>query len=69
MVLAGRLRRVLPCLRLASIPKVRQRGFRVFSTTQDLIDHAKSIVPCQLMPYGRKRFFLTVEGEVGNCPN
>ncbi len=41
----------------------------VFPTTQDLIDHAKSIVPRDLTPCERQRFFLPVEAEVGDCPN
>ena len=41
----------------------------VFSTTQALIDHAQSVVPRELTPCERKRFFLPVEGEVGDCPN
>ncbi len=45
------------------------RIFSVFQTTQDLIDHAKSIVPRELTPCERKRFFLPVEAEVGDCPN
>ena len=45
------------------------RVFNVYPTTQDLIDHARSIVPRQLTPCERKRFFLPVEGEVGDCPN
>ncbi len=42
---------------------------RVFANTQELIDHARSIVPRDLTPCERKRFFLPVEGEVGDCPN
>ena len=45
------------------------RIFNVFQTTQDLIDHARSIVPRALTPCERERFFLPVEGEVGDCPN
>jgi len=45
------------------------RIFNVFQTTQDLIDHARSIVPRQLTACERKRFFLPAEGEVGDCPN
>ena len=43
--------------------------FDLPATTQDLIDHAKSIVPRELTPCERKHFFLPVEGEVGDCPN
>ncbi len=42
------------------------RIFSVFQTTQDLIDHANSIVPRELTPCERKRFFLPVE--IGDCP-
>ncbi len=45
------------------------RVFRVFPTTQALIDHARSVVPRELTPCERKRFFLPVEGGVGDCPN
>ena len=45
------------------------RVFNVYPTTQALIDHARSVVPRQLTPCERKRFFLPVEGEVGDCPN
>ena len=41
----------------------------VFPTTQALIDHARAVVPRELTPCERKRFFLPVEGEVGDCPN
>jgi len=41
------------------------RIFNVFQTTQDLIDHAKSIVPRDLTPRERRRFFLPVEPRVG----
>jgi WD40 repeat protein len=45
------------------------RVSQVFSTTQALIDHARSLVPRDLTPCERKRFFLPLEGEVGRCPN
>ncbi len=45
------------------------RIFRVFPTTQAMIDHARTVVPRELTPCERKRFFLPVEGEVGDCPN
>jgi hypothetical protein len=32
-----------------------------------LIDYAKSVVPRKLTPCQRKRFFLPVEGDVGEC--
>ena len=37
------------------------RIFRVFLTTQALIDHARKTVPRQLTPAQRKQFFLDVE--------
>jgi hypothetical protein len=40
----------------------------VFKTTQDLIDHARSIVPRQLTACERKRFFLPAQSNVGDCP-
>ncbi len=45
------------------------RVFNVYPTTQDLIDHARSVVPRQLTPCGRQRFFLPVESDAGSCPN
>ncbi len=42
---------------------------RLFSSTQGLIDYARSFVPRELTPCERKRFFLPVEGEAGDCPN
>ena len=44
------------------------RIIRVFPTPQDLIDYAKSVVPRELTPCERRRFFLPVEGDVGECP-
>ena len=41
----------------------------VSEVTQAMIDHARSVVPRVLTPCERKRFFLPVEGEVGDCPN
>ncbi len=38
----------------------------MFPTTQGLIDHAKAVVPRELTPCERKRFFLPVEGGVGD---
>ena len=43
--------------------------FNVYPTTQDLIDHARAVVPRELTPCERKHFFLPVEGGVGDCPN
>jgi WD40 repeat protein len=37
------------------------RIWRVFRTTQELIDYARSIVPRQLTPEQRKQFFLEAE--------
>jgi WD40 repeat protein len=45
------------------------RLIRVFPTTQDLIDYAHRIVPRELTPCERKRFFLPVEGDAGECPS
>ncbi len=45
------------------------RAFNAYPTTQALIDHARAIVPRELSPCERKRFFLPVEGEVGDWPN
>ena len=42
--------------------------FRVFPTPQQLIDYAKGIVPRDLTPCERRRFFLPVEGDGGGCP-
>jgi len=41
---------------------------RVFPTLQDLIDFAKQTVPRELTACERNRFFLTVEGDVRDCP-
>ena len=43
------------------------RVFDVFPTTQALIDHARSSVSRQLTACERQRFFLPVDGEVGDC--
>ncbi len=45
------------------------RVFNIYPTTQDLIDHASSIVPRELTPCERLRFFLPVDGDVADCPN
>jgi WD40 repeat protein len=45
------------------------RIIRVFATPQDLIDYARRVVPRQLTPCERRRFFLPVEGDVGDCPS
>ncbi len=45
------------------------RAFNVYPTTEELIDHARTIVVRELTPCERKRFFLPVEGEVGDCSN
>jgi WD40 repeat protein/class 3 adenylate cyclase len=44
------------------------RMVRVFPTLQDLIAYARHIVPRQLTACERRRFFLPVEGEIGDCP-
>lgn len=44
------------------------RIVRVFQTPKDLINYAKSIVPRELTPCERRRFFLPVKGDVGDCP-
>ena len=44
------------------------RVIRVFPTPQDMIDYARTVVPRKLTPCERKRFFLPVEGDVGECP-
>jgi len=41
---------------------------RVFPTPQDLIDYAKAVVPRQLTPCERQRYFLPVNDDVGDCP-
>ena len=41
---------------------------RVFPTPQDLIDYAHKIMPHELTPCERQRFFLpVVEGDIGKC--
>jgi hypothetical protein len=35
------------------------RIWRIFPTTQELIDYARSVVPRQLTPEQRRAFFLT----------
>jgi WD40 repeat protein len=40
---------------------------RVFPTPQDLIDYAHKIVPRELTPCERRRFFLSIEGDIGKC--
>ena len=44
------------------------RLIRVFQTPQDLINFAKQTVPRELTGCERRRFFLPIEGEVGDCP-
>ncbi|CAN5394177.1 adenylate/guanylate cyclase domain-containing protein [soil metagenome] len=43
------------------------RVIRAFPTLQSLIDYAHNIVPRELTPCERKRYFLRVVGEVGDC--
>ncbi len=45
------------------------RIFNAYATTQAMIDHARSVVPRVLTACERKRFFLLLEGEVGDCSN
>lgn len=45
------------------------RIIRAFQTPLDLIDYARGIVPRELTACERRRFFLPVEGEVGDCPS
>ena len=45
------------------------RIVRAFQTPQDLIDYAHAVVPRTLTPCERRRFFLPVEGDVGDCPS
>ena len=45
------------------------RIVRVFPTLQDLIAYAKHTVPRELTACERRRFFLPVQGEVGDCPS
>ena len=47
----------------------RVQIIRVFPTTGDLIAFAHSIVPRDLTPCERKRFFLPVEGQPAECPS
>jgi len=43
------------------------RIVRTFQTSQDLIDFVKTTVSRKLTPCERRRFFLPVEGDVGDC--
>ncbi|MER8406901.1 WD40 repeat domain-containing protein [Mesorhizobium sp. M1307] len=45
------------------------RLIRVFQTPQDLIDFAKQTVPRELTACERRRFFLPVESDLGDCPS
>jgi WD40 repeat protein len=45
------------------------RIVRVFPTTQSLIDYANGLVPRNLTPCERKRFFLPTPDNIGICPN
>jgi hypothetical protein len=51
---------------VASEETVRVVG--AFPTLQDLIAYAQHTVPRQLTACERRRFFLPVEGEIGDCP-
>jgi len=43
------------------------RIIRTFENPQDIVDYAHSLVPRQLTPCERRRFFLPVVGDVGDC--
>jgi len=45
------------------------RIVRAFPTIQDVIDYAKRAVPRKLTACERRRFFLPVSGDVGDCPS
>lgn len=45
------------------------RLVRVFPSLQDLIAYAKGVVPRELTACERRRFFLPVDSEFGNCPS
>lgn len=55
--------------KIAVVSGENVRIIRIFPTPQDLIDFAHSVVPRELTPCERKRFFLPVEGDVGECPS
>ena len=44
------------------------RVIRVFQSPQALTEFAKQTVPRELTACERRRFFLPVEGDVGDCP-
>ena len=44
------------------------RLFNVYPTTQDLIDHARTVVPRDLTACERSRFFLASHAEATGCP-
>ncbi|MER8734541.1 AAA family ATPase [Mesorhizobium sp. M1227] len=46
----------------------RVRIIRAFPTSNDLIDYAKTVVPRQLTPCERRRFFLPGGSDVPDCP-
>jgi WD40 repeat protein len=43
------------------------RIIHAFENLQNLVDYAHSLVPRRLTPCERRRFFLPVEGEIGDC--
>jgi WD40 repeat protein len=45
------------------------RIVRIFPTRQELIEYARTVVPRELTPCERRRFFLPVEGDVRECPS
>jgi WD40 repeat protein len=44
------------------------RIIQVFPTVKEMVDYAHRVVPRELTPCERRRFFLPVEGDVGDCP-
>ena len=47
----------------------RVHVIRVFETPQDLVQYAKQVVPRELTACERRRFFLPVDGKLGDCPS
>lgn len=43
------------------------RIVRLFPTPRELVDYARSVVPRELTPCERKRYFQPVNGAVGDC--
>jgi WD40 repeat protein len=55
--------------KIAIVSRESVRIVRVFPTLQDLIAYAQHTVPRELTACERRRFFLPVQGEVGDCPS